>query len=579
MKCRWATGFRVVLQLGFVAFLRAEFGDKQGLPTDLHDVAGTAHGVPPDRQCCAMYIASPSTQIGLTWGTLPEQKRRRWQELGCDQFQSWLEDVRSQHGPCHSTDSGSGAAGANDEGDGDDDDDDDSGGVVHARGSGADALDNGRFARCKTHSDCSRVRGRWFCATSPGLHFCLPCAQCEDGRDEYMRSWNCSLICRSRAELQGYAWCKDAYRSNPWMVVGRSWGAMDSLAQSKWRHYRCSSYKARLDRTKFGRAKQTGLAAYAASNYTLTGRVARDRFGFYSMRQWQDILTAATPPHLPDAEASSKLIQAKPGAAKNVLSVCTLMKDRARYLREWLQYHLLVGVEHFYLYDHGSVDGLAEAIAPFIAAGAVTVHDWKWHLADQDPQGHARTHCFVHHRSDTQYLAMIDIDEFLFSRAGKNVRCIIQALMCSADVIRITWTVFTSSGHKARPKGLVIDSYNERCQQGGGGANFRSKYIVKTSALVTERDMRHCGVHQCLPVSSTLGVVQPADEAVLQLHHYSTLSLEDFLKREPNGAGRKGNAGRNTYGNFLGIDACHGSKGKLHESLLLSLYPPRGRGP
>ena len=101
--------------------------------------------------------------------------------------------------------------------------------------------------------------------------------------------------------------------------------------------------------------------------------------------------------------------------------------------------------------------------------------------------------------SDTQYLAMIDIDEFLFSRAGKNVRCIIQALMCSADVIRITWTVFTSSGHKARPKGLVIDSYNERCQQGGGGANFRSKYIVKTSALVTERDMRHCGVHQCLP--------------------------------------------------------------------------------
>ena len=80
------------------------------------------------------------------------------------------------------------------------------------------------------------------------------------------------------------------------------------------------------------------------------------------MRQWQDILTAATPPHLPDAEASSKLIQAKPGAAKNVLSVCTLMKDRARYLREWLQYHLLVGVEHFYLYDHGSVDGLAEEL-------------------------------------------------------------------------------------------------------------------------------------------------------------------------------------------------------------------------
>ena len=32
------------------------------------------------------------------------------------------------------------------------------------------------------------------------------------------------------------------------------------------------------------------------------------------------------------------------------LAVAAIFKDEARYLKEWLDYHLLAGVEHFYLY-------------------------------------------------------------------------------------------------------------------------------------------------------------------------------------------------------------------------------------
>ena len=31
------------------------------------------------------------------------------------------------------------------------------------------------------------------------------------------------------------------------------------------------------------------------------------------------------------------------------LAVVAIFKDEARYLKEWLDYHLLAGVEHFYL--------------------------------------------------------------------------------------------------------------------------------------------------------------------------------------------------------------------------------------
>ena len=42
------------------------------------------------------------------------------------------------------------------------------------------------------------------------------------------------------------------------------------------------------------------------------------------------------------------------------LAVVAIFKDEAPYLREWLDYHLLAGVEYFYLYNNGLSDGHAD---------------------------------------------------------------------------------------------------------------------------------------------------------------------------------------------------------------------------
>ena len=33
------------------------------------------------------------------------------------------------------------------------------------------------------------------------------------------------------------------------------------------------------------------------------------------------------------------------------LSICAVYRDEGPYLREWIEFHRLVGVERFYLYD------------------------------------------------------------------------------------------------------------------------------------------------------------------------------------------------------------------------------------
>ena len=37
------------------------------------------------------------------------------------------------------------------------------------------------------------------------------------------------------------------------------------------------------------------------------------------------------------------------------LSLCLICKDENDYLAEWLDYHILAGVERFYIYDDDSL--------------------------------------------------------------------------------------------------------------------------------------------------------------------------------------------------------------------------------
>ena len=54
------------------------------------------------------------------------------------------------------------------------------------------------------------------------------------------------------------------------------------------------------------------------------------------------------------------------------LAVVAILKNEGHYLKEWLDYHLLAGVDHFYLYDNDSSDNYDEIIAPYVKAGLVT---------------------------------------------------------------------------------------------------------------------------------------------------------------------------------------------------------------
>lgn len=96
------------------------------------------------------------------------------------------------------------------------------------------------------------------------------------------------------------------------------------------------------------------------------------------------------------------------------LALCGIFKNEADLLAEWLEHWVLMGVEHFVLYDNGSDDGSTELLAPYIADGLVTLIKWqvpyagagKWQIS-------AYEHASMMLRNRTEWMGFIDSDEFL----------------------------------------------------------------------------------------------------------------------------------------------------------------------
>jgi hypothetical protein len=51
---------------------------------------------------------------------------------------------------------------------------------------------------------------------------------------------------------------------------------------------------------------------------------------------------------------------------KYYLSVGAIFRNEARFLPEWIEYHRLHGVDHFYLFNNLSEDDYKAALKPYV---------------------------------------------------------------------------------------------------------------------------------------------------------------------------------------------------------------------
>ena len=202
------------------------------------------------------------------------------------------------------------------------------------------------------------------------------------------------------------------------------------------------------------------------------------------------------------------------------LAVCAIMKNEASYLREWIEYHKLVGVDKFFLYDNDSTDDTYDILRPYIDCGVVEYV----RQPGERQQLPAYNDCIARHKMDARWIAFIDLDEFLVPMRSDNL---IPILDKSKSMIIADWAIYGSSGHETRPHGGVLENYTWRA---------RHSWLYKS--IVNPRMVISMGCHE----HDVVGPIIHVSSRIMRVNHYHCKSWAEYQLRAARGDAWNGNA-------------------------------------
>jgi hypothetical protein len=234
-------------------------------------------------------------------------------------------------------------------------------------------------------------------------------------------------------------------------------------------------------------------------------------------------------------------------------SIAAIVKNETGYIAEWIEYHLLAGVEKFFIYDNESTDNLREFLEPYIRNGMVEYHFFP----GKRRQVNVYNDAVRRYKYASFWLAFIDIDEFLVPVSTKNLP---EFLRDFEDVpgIEVNQVLYGSGGHQKKTGGLVIERfkdhsfYNLHNNQGVKSiVNPRHVFYMQTAHTAEYFDgALSVDTHKNKNTEASLN--RPALHDKIRINHYGSKSFEEFTSRID--LGRASSPGKLTAAEFYRRD-------------------------
>lgn len=225
---------------------------------------------------------------------------------------------------------------------------------------------------------------------------------------------------------------------------------------------------------------------------------------------------------------------------KYELAIVAILKNEAPYIKEWIDYHFLAGVDHFYLYDNESEDNLKEILQPYIENGIVTYIFYP----GKGLQLLTYNEAIKDYKFECQYMAFIDGDEFIYPRENRSIKEIfyeILALNSSAEGIAINWHIFGSSGQeKADFSKGVLERFLYRAKN-DFDANKHVKSIVNprcVELILNPHFVKYyenkCSINENGEIIPSF-FSEPCTTNKIGINHYFTKSKEEYIRKKQRG--------------------------------------------
>ena len=191
------------------------------------------------------------------------------------------------------------------------------------------------------------------------------------------------------------------------------------------------------------------------------------------------------------------------------VSICLLIKDENKYIKEWISHHINIGIDHFYIYDNGSAVPISKTVLESFDDGLFTFIDWSG-LHDS-MQIEAYNHCIKNFGHESEWIAFIDTDEFIHWSSEDVLDKYSQF-----DSIRIEWVLYNANGLLKYDDRPVQERFTRSLKYNKLGYQYKS--------IVHPSKVNRMDVHD----ADTCNVTT-ADDIVL--NHYYTRSLEEWEEK------------------------------------------------
>ncbi len=232
------------------------------------------------------------------------------------------------------------------------------------------------------------------------------------------------------------------------------------------------------------------------------------------------------------------------------IALSALCKEPAENIKEWIDYHFAIGVDHFILYDNGSYPKLTDVFSSEIKDSLISIVDWT---QDNKNGRQIRTqiHC-VNNYDYFRWIGFFDIDEFIvLLDESTNIKTYLDKYE-NYDGICLHWLLFGANNHINR-QDSVIYNYTQSCPS--HGANEHIKSIINPKGYDNRARASHYNPHWMPTTKGSVNVLgdrvvdafgstrqrksQPVINEIMRLNHYYTKSLEDFQIKAARGGGNK----------------------------------------
>ncbi|QGW15581.1 hypothetical protein GNG29_03130 [Leclercia sp. Colony189] len=218
-------------------------------------------------------------------------------------------------------------------------------------------------------------------------------------------------------------------------------------------------------------------------------------------------------------------------------AVCAIARDESIYITEWIAHNKLIGFDTIIIYDNGSIDGMSEII--FEISKKIDIKHIPWPTTDgASPQLSAYNDCLQRFKNDFDFIAFIDIDEFLYPK-NLNITSYLNEAPTDIAAIAVNQLTFGSANHDHYFDDYVTRRFN-KCSSLDYSERLWFKSIVNPAKVTSFVSAHKVSISSGKYVYSDFSEVEfderyngatkliISDE--IQVNHYILKSRQEFFE-------------------------------------------------